>query len=122
MRRTRKRSRRRRRRQRGGFLDALKAGVANGLAAVGLKKKEEGSDAIQRTPSSADLSQPGPAQEGGRRRRTRRRKKRRKTRRRSSRRTRKHRRKKTKSKRRKVQKTGGAWCYWCKSARCHHLA
>ena len=31
-------------------LDSLKAGLSNGLAAVGLKKKEEeGSDAIQRT-------------------------------------------------------------------------
>ena len=59
MRRTRRRSRRRRRRQRGGFLDSLKAGLSNGLAAVGLKKKEEeGSDAIQRTHASDDLSKP----------------------------------------------------------------
>ena len=86
MRRTRQRTRRRRRRQRGGFLDALKAGVSNGLAAVGLKKKEEeGSDAIQRTHASDDLSKPvpAPAQEGGRRRRrrSRRRRKSRKSRR-----------------------------------------
>ena len=85
MRRTRKRTRRRRKRQRGGFLDSLKAGLSNGLAAVGLKKKEdEGSDAIQRTHASDNLAQPAPAasQEGGRRRkRSRRRRKSRKSRR-----------------------------------------
>ena len=81
MRRTRKRSRRRRRRQRGGYLDALKAGVANGLAAVGLKKKQE-DDSIQ---TSADLSLPACLDCGRLRLR---RSRRRKSRRRKSRKTR----------------------------------
>ena len=67
MRRSRRRTRKRSRRQRGGFLDALKAGLVNGLNAVGLKKKEENATAIQSTPASADLSPP--LQEGGKRRR-----------------------------------------------------
>ena len=41
MRRTRRRTRRRRRRQRGGFFGALTEGFNKGLAAVGLKKKDE---------------------------------------------------------------------------------
>ena len=86
MRRTRRRTRRRRRRQRGGFFGALKDGFNKGLAAVGLKKKEEeGDDEIKRTHASPDLSQPSnvdaaPAQEGGRRRRRRSRRRRRKSR------------------------------------------
>ena len=44
MRRTRRRTRRRRRRQRGGFFGALTEGFNKGLAAVGLKKKEEGDE------------------------------------------------------------------------------
>lgn len=91
MRRTRRRTRRRRRRQRGGFLGALTAGLNKGLAAVGLKKKEEGDDEIKRTQVGPDLSQPSnvdaaPAQEGGRRRRRRSRRRRRTRRRRRSRR------------------------------------
>ena len=85
MRRTRRRTRRRRRRQRGGFFGALTEGFNKGLAAVGLKKKEEGDDEIKRTHASPDLSQPSnidaaPAQEGGRRRRRRSRRRRRKSR------------------------------------------
>ena len=86
MRRTRRRTRRRRRRQRGGFFGALTEGFNKGLAAVGLKKKEEeGDDEIKRTHASHDLSQPSnvdaaPAQEGGRRRRRRSRRRRRKSR------------------------------------------
>ena len=57
MRRSRRRTRKRSRRQRGGFLGALTEGLSKGLAAIGLKKKEA-TDEIQRTPASADLSQP----------------------------------------------------------------
>ena len=85
MRRSRRRTRKRSRRQRGGFLDALKAGLVNGLAAVGLKKKEQ--PVATATPTTHSNLSP-PDQVGGKRRRrkSRRRKSRRKRRRRTKRR------------------------------------
>ena len=89
MRRT--RTRKRRRKQRGGFnpFDALKAGLANGLGALGLKKKEQPivSDATTEIQNTSVNTQ-----EGGKRRR--RKSRRRKSRRRKSRRGRKSRRSK----------------------------
>ena len=96
MRRSRRRTRKRSRRQRGGFLDALKAGLNNGLGMFGLKKKEQPA-AIQSTPASADLSQP--SQEGGKRRR--RKSRRRKSRRRKSRRRKSRRKRRRRTKRRR---------------------
>ena len=85
MRRSRRRTRKRSRRQRGGFLDALKAGLNNGLGVFGLKKKEQ--PVATATPTTHSNLSP-PDQVGGKRRRrkSRRRKSRRKRRRRTKRR------------------------------------
>ena len=99
MRRSRRRTRKRSRRQRGGFLDALKAGLVNGLAAVGLKKKGTSYE-NQSTSDSAEF--PPPDQVGGKRRR--RKSRRRKSRRRKSRRRKSRRRKSRRKGRRRTKR------------------
>ena len=100
MRRSRRRTRKRSRRQRGGFLDALKAGLNNGLGMFGLKKEERpAATATPTTHASAEF--PQLEQVGGKRRR--RKSRRRKSRRRKSRR-RKSRRRKSRRKRRRRTK------------------
>jgi len=96
MRRSRRRTRKRSRRQRGGFLDALKAGLNNGLGMFGLKKKEQ--PVATATPTTHSNLSP-PDQVGGKRRR--RKSRRRKSRRRKSRRRKSRRKRRRRTKRRR---------------------
>jgi len=96
MRRSRRRTRKRSRRQRGGFLDALKAGLNNGLGMFGLKKKEQ--PAATATPTTHSNLSPL-EQVGGKRRR--RKSRRRKSRRRKSRRRKSRRKRRRRTKRRR---------------------